>query len=98
MLALWIWSDWHTKRQQRRQLWPKPGENVRWVCTEAGTPGEWAPFGHVVDEAECRRWAAETRDAVVRGEATGLSGEELRADLARRRIGHRPFDWAEHGL
>jgi hypothetical protein len=24
---------------------PQPGENIGWVCTEAGSPGTWKPFG-----------------------------------------------------
>ncbi len=24
---------------------PRPGKHVGWVCTRAGTPGEWCPFG-----------------------------------------------------
>jgi len=28
-------------------LTPTPGGHVGWVCTEAGTPGIWKPFGDI---------------------------------------------------
>jgi hypothetical protein len=57
---------------------PDIGKQIGWVCTTAGTPGTWAPFGHSViegsatfDPANLVDGAGETTTVTVTGAALG---------------------------